>query len=138
MPVPVIAAIHGNCLGGGLQIALAADIRIAAPDARMSVMEGRWGLIPDMSITRTLPRLVGIDVAKELTYTARTVTGGEADRLGLVTRVAADPFAAAMQLAAEIAGRSRMPCGVRSGYSTRAGSARRTRHSRWRRDCRAN
>jgi|SRR5579863_8507884 len=106
LPVPVIAAIHGNCLGGGLQIALAADIRIAAPDARLSVMEGRWGLVPDMSITRTLPRLVGIDVAKELTITARTVTGEEADRIGLVTRVADDPLEAAMSLAREIAGRS--------------------------------
>ena len=106
LPVPVIAAVHGNCFGGGLQIALAADIRIAAPDSRLSVMEGRWGLIPDMSITRTLPRLVGIDVAKELTFTARTVTGEEADRLGLVTRLAADPLAAAMALAKEIAGRS--------------------------------
>ncbi len=106
LPVPVIAAIHGNSLGGGLQIALAADIRIAAPDARLSVMEGRWGLIPDMSITRTLPRLVGIDVAKELTLTARTVNGEEADRLGLVTRVAHEPFDTAMELAREIAGRS--------------------------------
>ena len=106
VPVPVIAAIHGNCLGGGLQIALAADIRIATPDARLSVMEGRWGLIPDMSITRTLPRLVGIDVAKELTYTARTVTGEEAHGMGLVTRTADDPLAAALELAREIAGRS--------------------------------
>jgi enoyl-CoA hydratase/carnithine racemase len=106
LPVPVIAAIQGNCLGGGLQIALAADMRIAAPDAQLSVMEGRWGLIPDMSITRTLPRLVGIDVAKELTFTARTVSGEEADRLGLVTRLADDPFAAAMELAREIASHS--------------------------------
>jgi enoyl-CoA hydratase/carnithine racemase len=106
LPVPVIAAIHGNCLGGGLQIALGADIRIATPDARLSVMEGRWGLIPDMSITRTLPRLVGIDVAKELTYTARTISGQEAAALGLVTRLADDPLAAAMELAREIAGRS--------------------------------
>jgi enoyl-CoA hydratase/carnithine racemase len=106
LPVPVIAAIHGNCLGGGLQIALAADIRIATADARLSVMEGRWGLIPDMSITRTLPRLVGIDVAKELTYTARTITGEEAAGLGLVTRLAEDPLAAAMRLAREIARRS--------------------------------
>ena len=106
LPMPVIAAIQGNCLGGGLQIALAADIRIAAPDARLSVMEARWGLIPDMSITRTLPRLVGIDVAKELTFTARTVSGEEAHRLGLVTRTASDPLAAAMGLAREIAARS--------------------------------
>lgn len=106
LPVPVIAAIQGNCLGGGLQIALAADVRIAAPDARLSVMEGRWGLVPDMSITRTLPRLVGIDVAKELTFTARAISGEEADRLGLVTRLAEDPFAAALELAREIAARS--------------------------------
>ncbi len=106
VPVPVIAAIHGNCFGGGLQIALGADIRIAAPDARLSVMEGRWGLIPDMSITRTLTRLVGIDVAKELTYTARVFSGEEADRLGVVTRVSDDPLTAALALANEIASKS--------------------------------
>jgi enoyl-CoA hydratase/carnithine racemase len=106
VPVPVIAAIHGNCLGGGLQIALGADIRIAAPDARLSVMEIKWGLIPDMSITRTLPRLVGIDVAKELTYTGRVLSGEDALGLGLVTRVGEDPLAMARDLAAEIAARS--------------------------------
>jgi enoyl-CoA hydratase/carnithine racemase len=98
--------VHGNCLGGGLQIALAADIRVCSPDARLSVMEVKWGLIPDMSITRTLPRLVGIDVAKELTYTGRTVTGAEAKELGLVTRLAPEPLAAARELAGEIAARS--------------------------------
>jgi enoyl-CoA hydratase/carnithine racemase len=106
LPVPVIAAIQGNCLGGGLQIALGADIRIARPDARLSVAEAKWGLIPDMSITRTLPRLVASDVAKELTFTARVVSGEEAHRLGLVTRLAEDPLAAAVELAREIAGRS--------------------------------
>lgn len=106
LPVPVIAAVHGVCFGGGLQIALAADMRIAAPDARLSVMEIKLGLIPDMSITRTLPRLVGIDVAKELTYTGRVVSGTEALQLGLVTRVADDPLAAARSLASEIAARS--------------------------------
>ncbi len=106
LPVPVIAAIHGNCFGGGLQIALGADVRIAAPAARLSVMEGKWGLVPDMGITSTLPRLVRLDVAKELTYTARVVSGEDAARIGLVTRVAADPLAAARELAAEIAGRS--------------------------------
>jgi enoyl-CoA hydratase/carnithine racemase len=106
LPVPVIAAVHGNCLGGGLQIALGADIRIAAPDARLSVMEVRWGLIPDMSITQTLPRLVGIDVAKELTFTGRVLSGEESLRLGLVTRVADDPLGAARELAAAIAARS--------------------------------
>jgi enoyl-CoA hydratase/carnithine racemase len=106
VPVPVIAAIDGNCFGGGLQIALAADIRIAAADARLSVMEGRWGLIPDMSITRTLTRLVGIDVAKELTYTARVLSGEDANRLGVVTHVSDDPLAAAVTLAREIASKS--------------------------------
>jgi enoyl-CoA hydratase/carnithine racemase len=106
LPVPVIAAIHGNCLGGGLQIALAADVRFATAEARLSVMETKWGLIPDMSITRTLPRLVGIDVAKELTYTARVVSGTEAHELGLVTHITDDPLTAARALATEIAGRS--------------------------------
>jgi enoyl-CoA hydratase/carnithine racemase len=106
LPVPVIAAIHGNCFGGGLQIALGADIRIATPDARLSVMEVKWGLIPDMSITRTLPRLVGIDVAKELTFTGRLIDGTEAQRLGLITRVDDDPLGVARELAADIASKS--------------------------------
>jgi enoyl-CoA hydratase/carnithine racemase len=106
VPVPVIAALHGNCFGGGLQIALGADIRIAAPDTRLSVMEVKWGLIPDMAITRTLPRLVGIDVAKELTFTGRIFDGAEADRLGVVTRADGHPLATARELAAEIASRS--------------------------------
>lgn len=106
VPVPVIAAVHGACFGGGLQIALAADVRIAAPDTRLSVMEVKWGLIPDMSITRTLPRLVGIDVAKELTYTGRVISGTEADALGVVTRVDRDPLGAARALAHEIVARS--------------------------------
>ena len=106
LPVPVIAALHGNVFGGGLQIALGADVRVAAPDASLSIMESRWGLVPDMGITSTLPRLVRIDVAKELTWTARRITGTDAAALGLVTRVADDPLTAAQQLAAEIAGRS--------------------------------
>jgi enoyl-CoA hydratase/carnithine racemase len=106
VPVPVIAAVHGTCFGGGLQIALAADLRVAAPDARLSVMEIKWGLIPDMSITRTLPRLVRIDVAKELTYTGRVFDAVEGARLGVVTQVAEDPLAAARELAANIAERS--------------------------------
>ncbi len=106
LPVPVIAALHGNCLGGGLQIALGADIRIARPDTRLSVMEVKWGLIPDMSITRTLPRLVGIDVAKELTFTGRVFDGEEAQRLGVVTHLADDPLTVALELAEQIVGRS--------------------------------
>jgi enoyl-CoA hydratase/carnithine racemase len=106
LPMPVIAAIHGNCLGGGLQIALGTDIRFATPDARLSVMEVKWGLIPDMSITRSLPRLVGIDVAKELTYTGRVISGTEAGALGLVSHVSDDPLGDARALAVEIAARS--------------------------------
>jgi enoyl-CoA hydratase/carnithine racemase len=106
IPVPVIAAVRGNALGGGLQITLGADIRIVAPDARLSVFEVAWGLIPDMTGTQLLPELVGRDVAKELTYTARVVSGEEAVRIGLATRTDPDPLAAALALAQEIAGRS--------------------------------
>ena len=111
LPVPVIAALHGACFGGGLQIALGADIRIAAPDTRLSAMEIVHGLIPDMSITQTLPRLVGDDVARELVYTGRKVEAAEALELGLITRIADDPEAAARRLAAEIA--ERPPAAVR-------------------------
>jgi enoyl-CoA hydratase/carnithine racemase len=106
LPMPVIAAVHGNCLGGGFQIALGADIRIAAPNTRLSVMEIKWGLVPDMSISQTLPRLVGLDVAKELTFTGRVFDGQEALRLGAVTRLADDPLSSAQALAAEVASRS--------------------------------
>ncbi len=106
LPVPVIAAVTGVALGGGIQLALGADIRIIAPDARMSVLEIRWGLIPDMTGTQRLVELVGLDVAKELTFTGRMVEGTEAVRLGLATRLADDPRAEAMALAREIAGRS--------------------------------
>lgn len=106
VPAPVIAAIHGNCFGGGLQIALGADIRIAAPDAKLSIMEIKWGLVPDMGITQTLPRLVRIDVAKELTFSGRILSGTEALELGLVTRTAEDPLSAAMSLADEISQKS--------------------------------
>jgi enoyl-CoA hydratase/carnithine racemase len=103
LPVPVIAAVRGHALGGGLQLALGADIRLAAPDATFSVYEINWGLTPDMAGTQLLPRLVGPDVAAELTYTGRTVEAAEADRIGLVTRLVDDPLAAARALAARIA-----------------------------------
>ena len=104
--VPVIAAVTGNALGGGLQIALGADIRIVAPDARMSVLEIRWGLIPDMTGSQLLPELVGRDVAKELTFSGRVVRGEEAVGLGLATRVNPDPREAALELARSVAARS--------------------------------
>lgn len=106
VPAPVIAAIHGNCFGGGLQIALGADIRIAAPDAKLSIMEVKWGLVPDMGITQTLPRLLSIDVAKDLTFSGRIVSGADALAIGLVTRSSHDPVAAALALAEEIAQKS--------------------------------
>ncbi|MFC6887306.1 MULTISPECIES: crotonase/enoyl-CoA hydratase family protein [Actinomadura] len=106
LPQPVIAAVHGHALGGGLQIALGADIRVVAPSAKLSVLEIRWGLVPDMTGTAALVRLVGEDVAKELTFTGRTVTGEEAVRIGLATRTADDPRAAATELAREIAANS--------------------------------
>jgi enoyl-CoA hydratase/carnithine racemase len=106
LPVPVIAAVHGVAFGGGLQIALAADVRLVAPDARLSVMEVKWGLVPDMSGTQTLRRLVRLDVAKELTFTGRIVSGTEAVALGLATRLATDARAEALALAREIAEKS--------------------------------
>jgi enoyl-CoA hydratase/carnithine racemase len=113
LEVPVIAAVHGAALGGGLQIALGADLRIVAPDAKLSVLEARWGLIPDMTGTQTLVRLVGLDVAKDLTFTGRMVSGTEAVALGLATRVADDPVAAALELAADLVTKS--PDALRHG-----------------------
>jgi enoyl-CoA hydratase/carnithine racemase len=106
VPVPVIAALHGPVFGGGLQIALGADMRFARPDAELSVMEVKWGLVPDMSGTQTLRRLVRLDVAKELTFTGRIVTGREAYELGLVTRVVDEPVETALWTAREIATKS--------------------------------
>lgn len=104
--VPVIAAVHGNCFGAGIQLALGADIRVCAPDAKISVMEAKWGLVPDMGGAALLRELVPIDVAKELTFSGRVLSGLEAQRLGLVTHVDADPLAKARSLAAEFATRS--------------------------------
>jgi enoyl-CoA hydratase/carnithine racemase len=106
LAVPVIAAVHGVAFGGGLQIALGTDIRIVAPDAQLSVMEIKWGLVPDMSGTQTLRRLVRLDVAKELTFSGRIVSGTEAVALGLATRTAESPLNSAMALAKDIAGKS--------------------------------
>ena len=106
LQVPVIAALHGVAYGGGAQVALGADIRIAAPDLKMSVMEIKWGLVPDMSITQTLRDLLPMDVAKQLTFTGQVLSGREAQQLGLVTQVAEDPHAEAIIMAREIASKS--------------------------------
>ena len=106
LAVPVIAALTGACYGGGLQIALGADIRIAAPGARLSVMEVVYGLVPDMSLFQSITRLVRDDVARELAYTGRVVEAPEALELGLLTRIDEEPRGAATALAGEIAARS--------------------------------
>ncbi|MFE7224466.1 crotonase/enoyl-CoA hydratase family protein [Nocardioides sp. NPDC057577] len=106
LPVPVIAAVHGHCLGGGVQIALGADFRIAEPDSQWSVLEGKWGIIPDMTGIRSLSEVVGIDTAKKLTMTAEQFSGERAYELGLVTELSADPVATATALARKLSERS--------------------------------
>lgn len=106
LPVPVICALEGVVFGGGLQVALGADIRYASPDARFSIMESKWGLIPDMGISTTLRDLVAPDHIKELAWTARVLDSAEAVALGLVTAVVDDPMSASSKLAAECAARS--------------------------------
>jgi enoyl-CoA hydratase/carnithine racemase len=104
--VPVIAAIHGVAFGGGFQLALGADLRFVTADARMAVMEIKWGLVPDMAGLVLMKRLVRDDVARELTYTGRQFTGAEALEMGFATRVCEDPRAEALALAAEIAAKN--------------------------------
>jgi enoyl-CoA hydratase/carnithine racemase len=106
LPVPVIAAVHGVALGGGFQIALGADIRYATADTRFSVMEIKWGLVPDLAGTQLMRHLAREDVVRELTYTGRIFSGEEAQLYGFVTRVVADPRAAAFETAKEIAAKS--------------------------------
>jgi len=111
IPVPVIAAVHGHALGGGIQLALGADIRIVHPETKMSVRETYWGLVPDMTGTFQLGKLVRPDIAKELTFTARIFSGAEAFDLGLATRLSETPYDDATAMAREIAGVS--PSAVR-------------------------
>jgi enoyl-CoA hydratase/carnithine racemase len=106
VPVPVIAAVHGHALGGGIQIALGADIRIVHPDTQMSVREVHWGLVPDMTGTLMMHGLVRPDIAKELVFTAKVISGREAGEIGLATQVSDTPYEDAMAMAREIAGRS--------------------------------
>ena len=102
LPVPVIMAIEGRCWGGGLQIALGADFRIAHPDASLSIMEGKWGLIPDMGGTLALRTLLNQDIAKKLAMTAEELTGEQALALGLITELDQQPLEKAWQLATQI------------------------------------
>jgi len=106
LPVPVVAAVHGVCFGGGLQIACGADIRVVAPDARLAIMEMKWGIVPDMGGFALWRGLVRDDVLRELVYTNREFSGEEAFALGFATLADADPLERASAIAAEIAGRS--------------------------------
>lgn len=106
LPVPVIAAVHGNCFGGGFQIILACDFRIATPDATLSILEMKWGLIPDMSGMVTLSRLTRLDIAQELTMTGRFFSGKEALEYGLVSKLSDDPAEEAQALAETICEKS--------------------------------
>ena len=106
LPVPVVASVHGVCFGGGLQIASGADLRIVAPDARLAVMEMKWGLVPDMGGYALWRGTVRDDVLRELTYTNREFTGAEAQVFGFATLVDANPLARAMAIGAEIADRN--------------------------------
>lgn len=115
LPVPVIAALRGAVFGAGLQIALGADLRIAGESAKLSVMEIKWGIIPDMGISVALPALMAYDKALELTWTGRIVGAEEAASLGLVTRMVDNPNETAVELARHIAGRS--PDAIRAAKS---------------------
>ncbi len=106
LPIPVIAALHGSAFGGGMQIALGADIRLATPEVRLSIMEVKWGLVPDMAASQTLRDLVRLDVAKELLFTGRIIGAEEAQQLGLITRICDDPLAEAIKMAGDIAQKS--------------------------------
>jgi enoyl-CoA hydratase/carnithine racemase len=112
LAIPVIAALHGVAYGAGLQLALGADIRIAAPDTKLAVMEMKWGIVPDMGGFVLLPQLVRSDVLRRLVYTAEPVDAGQAERWGLVTEIADDPLAAAMALATQISKKS--PSAIRA------------------------
>jgi len=103
LPIPVIAAIHGNCFGAGMQIILACDYRVATPEANLSILEMKWGLIPDMSGMVTLSRLTRVDIAQELTMTGRFFSGKEAADYGLVSKLSDDPTETAQALAKTIA-----------------------------------
>ncbi|HXV00270.1 MAG TPA: crotonase/enoyl-CoA hydratase family protein [Caulobacteraceae bacterium] len=112
LPMPVIAAVHGVAFGGGFQLALGADMRFVTPDARLAVLEIKWGLVPDMAGTQLMRHLAREDVVRELTYTGRIFSGEEALTYGFATRVCADPRTEALAVAREIAGRS--PTAVRA------------------------
>jgi enoyl-CoA hydratase/carnithine racemase len=106
VPVPVIAAVHGVALGGGFQLCLGADIRLVTPDVKMSILEIKWGLVPDMGGVYLMQGLARADVIRELTYTGRMFSGTQALEYGFATKVCADPYVEAMAMARDIAQKS--------------------------------
>jgi enoyl-CoA hydratase/carnithine racemase len=106
VPIPVIAVLEGHCLGAGLQLALACDIRISSPDCKLSIMEAKWGLVPDMGLTQSAFGVVRADILKELAMSARLIEAQQAEQLGLITHCSESPLADAQTLAAEFAQRS--------------------------------
>jgi len=130
LPVPVIAVVHGHVYGGGLQLAMAADFRFSTPDSQWSVLETKWGLIPDMSGIRTLAEQVGMDTAKLLTMTGDVISGVEAKELGLVTVLSDDPHGEAGKLVDKLLTRSpdAVAAAKRLFSTTWTASVRRTFH----------
>ena len=106
LDMPVIAAIEGVCFGGGLQLACGADMRYVHPEAKMSIMEIKWGLVPDMAGTQLWSRYVKEDLLRELSYTGRIFSGTEAMEYGFATRLTETPLEMAMSIAQEIAGKN--------------------------------
>lgn len=113
IPVPVIAAVQGHCLGGGLQIVSGADMRFVSPEAKLSIMEIKWGLVPDMAGSQLWSRYVREDILRDLTYTGRLFNGEEAMSIGFATRLCDDPVAEALQVAEQIANKN--PHAIRAG-----------------------
>jgi len=106
LDVPVIMALHGKCWGGGMQIALGGDYRIASPDTSLSIMEAKWGLIPDMGGTPGLMENVALDHSMKMAMTAETINAEQAEKIGLITQIAVKPMQAAMELANQLVERS--------------------------------
>lgn len=107
LEVPVIAGVHGVAMGGGLQLAIGADVTVVAPDTKMSMMEINWGIIPDLSGTQVLPRRVGASRAKLLTFTGEVFSGRHAGEIGVADEVHDDPVGRALELGRHIANKSR-------------------------------
>jgi enoyl-CoA hydratase/carnithine racemase len=126
LPVPVIAVVHGHCYGAGLQLAVGADFRFTTPDATWSILEAKWGLIPDMAGTVPFAELLPADVVMRLAMTGETFTGARAAELGLATEVSDDPLAAALALVDQIVERSPDSVGATKQlvYGTRRGGLR--------------